>query len=179
MRPAATVGKLAGRDLWNVVIAHVPSRRVRHFWLRRMLAAWPADGWMGMHVFLLDPGRISVGPRAAVNRRCILDGRGGLTIANDVDIAPHVHIWTLEHDANDADHGTVPAPVRIDDHVWIASRATLLPGVTIGRGAVVAAGSVVAGDVPPRAIVAGVPAKVIATRDNPLSYRLRSGPRFR
>jgi maltose O-acetyltransferase len=96
-----------------------------------------------------------------------------------VDIGTHTHIWTLEHDPSDPLHGTKAGPVTIEDHVWISSRVTVLPGVTIGRGAVVAAGAVVTKDVPERAIVAGVPAKVIGQRDNPLTYRLSFNPRFR
>lgn len=174
----AALRKLLGRDMWNMVVAHVPSRHVRHAWLRWMLAEF-GGSFVGLHVHILDPQGIAIGPRVAVNRHCILDGRGGLTIGEDADIAPHVHIWTLQHKINDPDHGTAPAAVRIGDHVWIASRATILPGVTIGRGAVVAAGSVVAKDIPAHAVVAGVPAKVIGSRDNPLRYRLGPGPRFR
>lgn len=59
----------------------------------------------------------------------------------DVDIGTHTHIWTLEHDPIDSGHSTRTGSVTIEDHVWIASRVTILPGVTIGRGAVVAAGA--------------------------------------
>ena len=111
---------------------------------------------------------------------CIIDARGGkVTIGGDVDVGTESHIWTLEHDPNDNDHGTKGGAVTIEDHVWIASRVTILPGVTIGRGAVVACGSVVTKDVPEKSIVAGVPAKVIGTRENDLQYELNFSPRFR
>ena len=114
------------------------------------------------------------------NPDCHLDGRGGeLNIGEDVDIGPWTHIWTLQHDPNDPNHGTKEGAVTIGDHVWIASRATILPGVTIGRGAVVACGSVVTKNVPELAIVAGIPAKVIGERKNPLKYELNYYPRFR
>lgn len=128
----------------------------------------------------MSPWQIQVSDRAVINPDCHLDGRGGLLkIGEDVDIGPWTHIWTLQHDQNDPNHGTKGGPVTIEDHVWIASRVTILPGVTVGRGAVVACGAVVTKDVPEKAIVAGVPAKVIGIRDNSLHYKLNYYPRFR
>jgi maltose O-acetyltransferase len=145
-----------------------------------MVAQFGEGAFFCMNVSLKDPHQISIGPRSFVNPNCILDARGGvLFVGDDVDIGTCSHIWTLEHDPNDAEHGTKGGPVTIEDHVWIASRVTILPGVTIGRGAVIASGSVVTKDVPELAIVAGVPAKVIGQRDNPLTYQLNCGPRFR
>ncbi len=69
--------------------------------------------------------------------------------------------------------------MAVGDHAWIGSRATLIPGVTIGRGAVVAAGSVVVRDVAEREMVGGNPAQTIGWRDNPLTYELKFGGRFR
>lgn len=165
---------------WNVFVCHVPSRRVRRFWLRRMLGTFDAGAFVALDVTLMQPGNVHLGRRAVVNAHCILDGREcTIRVGDDTDIGTHTHVWTLEHDPNDPAHRTKAAPVTIGDHVWIASRVTILPGVTIGRGAVVAAGAVVTQDVPPLAIVGGVPAKVIGQRDNPLTYELRFNPRFR
>ena len=97
----------------------------------------------------------------------MIDTRGGaVTIGDYVDIAPEVNIWTLEHDPHSSDHKSRGAPVTIEDYAWIANRVIVLPGVHIGRGAVVAAGAVVVESVPPMAIVGGVPAKVIGSREN-------------
>jgi maltose O-acetyltransferase len=138
------------------------------------------DVFVAMHVTIMEPTGVHLGPRVAINAHCILDGRGHpITVGEDSDIGTHSHIWTLEHDCNDPDHGTRSAPVIIEDHVWIASRVTILPGVTIGRGAVVGAGSVVTRNVAPLDIVAGVPAKVIGRRENACTYRIRYNPRFR
>ena len=169
-----------GRDLWNVWVSRVPSRRVRRWWLRRILGEMAPGAFVCMHVHLMDPRGVLLGPRSIVNAHCILDGRDyPIRVAEDVDIGTHTHVWTLQHDVHDDEHGTIGGPVTIEDHAWIASRATILPGVTIGRGAVVAAGAVVTQDVPPRAIVGGVPAAVIGQRNNALTYRLSYRPRFR
>ena len=69
--------------------------------------------------------------------------RGGLQIGNNVDIAQDVQIWTAEHNVNSENHELISANVIIEDNVWIASRATVLPGVTIGKGAVIACSAVV------------------------------------
>lgn len=84
-----------------------------------------------------------------------------------------VWIWTMEHDPQDPYFRAQGAPVIIEDYAWISCRVTIMPGVTIGKGAVVAAGAVVTKDVPPYAIVAGVPAKIIGERTKDLRYTLR------
>lgn len=109
----------------------------------------------------------------------MLDGRAAeLIIGDNVDIAQETNIWTLEHDVNDDNHRVVPGRVVIEDHVWIASRVTILPNVHIGRGAVIASGAVVTKDVPPKAIVGGVPAKIIGIRENELTYVNNYKPLF-
>lgn len=132
-----------------------------------------------MRIDVRKPKNISVGNHSVIGRRVVLDGRGGeLIIGDNVDIAQDVNIWTLEHDVNDPHHSAKGDKVIIEDHVWIASRATILPGVKIGRGAVVASGALVCRDVPEKAIVGGVPAKVIGQRQNDLTYTLSHRPWF-
>lgn len=110
----------------------------------------------------------------------MLDGRGTLKIGDNVDIAQEVNIWTEDHDYNSPSFKSQVKPVFIEDYVWIATRATILPGVTIGKGAVVACGAVVTKDVPPLAIVAGVPAKIIGYRkEEALQYKLGDRAWFR
>lgn len=120
-----------------------------------------------------SPYRISIGSFTRINKKVLLDGRGAsLVIGNNVDIAQEVNIWTLQHDYNDPYYRAVGKSVIIEDYVWIASRATILPGVTIGRGAVVASCAVVTKDVPPLSVVAGVPARVIGKRNDCMKYQL-------
>ena len=99
-------------------------------------------------------------------------------IGKKTSIFRGVNIWTMEHDVHDDLHGLKCGEVTIEDHVWIASRVTILPGVTIGQGAVIACGSVVTKDIPPRVIAGGIPAKIIGQRNNQLKYELYYRPLF-
>ncbi len=93
-------------------------------------------------------------------------------IDKDVDIGPYTRIWTTGHNPDSASHEVYSGDVLISDHVWIASGVTILPGVHLGRGAVVGASSVVHKNIPPMEIWAGVPAGFKRKRDNSLEYKL-------
>jgi acetyltransferase-like isoleucine patch superfamily enzyme len=164
---------------FNDVITHIPVRWIRVLFFHTLVQRC-GEGIGLLRGIEVRKGRnISVGNRTVINKRVLLDGRGGaLVIGEDVDIAQDTNIWTLEHDVNSDSHAAVGGDVVIEDHVWIASRSTILPGIRIGRGAVVAACSVVTKDVPALAIVGGVPAKVIGHRTNALTYRLNYKPWF-
>jgi maltose O-acetyltransferase len=97
-------------------------------------------------------------------------------MGSDVSIGPEAAILTLGHDPRSPAFADRGGAVIIGDHVWIGFRAIVLPGITIGEGAVVGAGSVVCRDVPPFAIAAGNPAKVIGERLTHLSYALSYRP---
>lgn len=95
-----------------------------------------------------------------------------LKIGNNVSIAGEVRIYTMEHDIDDPDFKEIGAPVSIDDYVVIGTRVTILPGVHIGKGAVLASGAVVTKDVPEYTVVGGVPAMFIKKRNPNLRYKL-------
>ena len=125
------------------------------------------------NVEIRSPWRVQIGNNTSINKNTLLDGRGtGLVIGNNVDIAQECNIWTLQHDYNSPDYLTEAGTTIIEDYVWIASRSTILPGVRIGYGAVIATCSVVTKDVPPLSIVAGCPAKVIGKREDNMRYTL-------
>lgn len=114
-------------------------------------------------------GKILIGDHSTVNFHSVLYGQGGLTIGNGVRIGPHVVIIPSNHVFEDPDvliyqQGSKSKGIEINDDVWIGAGVKILDGVTIGQGAVVAAGAVVNTDVPPYAVVGGVPAKVIKYR---------------
>ena len=108
---------------------------------------------------------IHVKEGTTIGPRVLLDGRKGLFIGRNVVIAYDSIIWTLNHDYNDPSFKTKGAPVYIHDYAWICSRSIILPGVTIGEGAVVASNAIVTKDVQPYTIVAGIPAKIVGTRE--------------
>jgi 3-hydroxyethyl bacteriochlorophyllide a dehydrogenase len=171
--------KLFVRDGYNVAIAGVPSRRVRRLWLDRLLGSIAPSATICLRARFLGPENITIGDRTSIGTGSLLDGRGGLRIEHDVDIAPQVNIWTLEHDPHSLQHDTRPGSVVVGHHAWLAARATILPNVTIGAGAIVGASSVVTRNVEELEIVGGSPARHIGWRKNDLSYELSFGGRFR
>ena len=107
-------------------------------------------------------GDVHIGPRAVV-QSSLLDGRGGLEIGADAFV-DHATILTAMHDLDDPHFKTVRRPVVIEPFAILFRGATVLPGRTVGRGAIVAVGSVVSNDVAPMTVVAGNPARVIRDR---------------
>ena len=116
-----------------------------------------------------DGGSLSIGDHTFIGRGTEIEVSDRVAIGRNVLIAPNVYI-------TDHNHGTgrgapmnaqpcVAAPVKIGEDVWIGTQCVILPGVTIGDGAVVASGAVVTRDVPPMAIVGGVPARVLKFRE--------------
>ena len=128
---------------------------------------------INMGVRLYDPNNIVIGEDCVVGEGVVLDGRDKLIIGDHVDIASEVMIYNSQHDINSDKFEAVSSPVAVGDYVFIGPRAILLPGVTVGEGAVIAAGAVVTKDVEPYTIVGGVPAKPIGERNiKNLKYRL-------
>lgn len=115
-------------------------------------------------------GRLIVGARTIFGHHCTLAIHQSLEIGDDCLIAEMVSIRDHDHahsrrDMPVREQGVLVAPVQIGDNVWIGAKATVLKGITIGSGAVVGAGAVVTRNVPPGAVVGGVPAKPLRTRE--------------
>lgn len=111
----------------------------------------------------IDYGKpVTIGERCFIQQCCTFFGRGGIEIGNDVFIGPKVNLITINHDVYPENRSaTYGRRIVIEDKVWIGINSTILPGVRIGYGAIVGAGSVVTKDVEPMTIVAGNPARVI------------------
>jgi acetyltransferase-like isoleucine patch superfamily enzyme len=111
-----------------------------------------------------DGGRnLRFGRNVFVNHGCTAMDLGGIDIGDDVMVGPNVQLISSGHPLDPATRRSqiTTGPIRIGRGAWIAAGATILQGVTVGDDAVVAAGAVVTKDVPPRTLVAGVPARVI------------------
>ena len=113
--------------------------------------------------FYTDCGKnINLGKNVFINSCCHFQDQGGITIGNNVLIGHNVVIATLNHNQNpELRASIIPKPVKIGNKVWIGSNATILPGVSISDGAIIAAGAVVTKDVKKNSIVGGNPAKLI------------------
>lgn len=156
----------------NHIISHIPSYTLRRAWYRHVL------GWriepdvfilMGQYVQMAgarsNGRKVSIGRGTVINHSCLLYATGGLTIGEHVSISAGTWLVTGSHDIDDPMFAVSYKPIVIGDYAWIGMRATILAGVTIGEGAIVMAGAMVTRDVPPYAIVGGVPAKIIKQRD--------------
>ncbi|MFZ4456098.1 MAG: acyltransferase [Bacteroidales bacterium] len=154
----------------NVFISKFPSHRFRLFILRMKGATLDKSIAIQRGCQFWNPAKLDIGSGSVVGFNVNLDSRKGLVIGKNVTIASDVMIWTLHHDYNDPQFSTIGNKVSIGDYAWVCSRAIILPGVSIGEGAVVAAGAVVSRDVAPYTVVGGVPAKKIAERNKSLNY---------
>lgn len=160
-------------ELVSEVVFWVPIHPLRKVWARLTFKHIGTKVRLLRNLDARKPRNIEIGNDVVVNKKVLLDGRGGtLKIGNHVDIAQETIIWTLGHDVNGLKHDSLGRSTTIGDYAWIGARSTIMSGVTIGKGAVVGTCSVVTKDVPENAIVAGIPAKIIGYRNNPLVYEL-------
>ena len=127
--------------------------------------------WCGARINHL--GRIRIGRNSIVGPDTVLLSQGGIRIGANVNISGFSYIISQEHNTRSPGLETSLAEVVIEDYAWLATNVTVLPGVRIGRGAVVAAGAVVARSVEPCTIVGGNPARKIGTRCDELAYHTR------
>jgi len=164
--------------LANHIVMNWTPYALRHWYLETFCdLSIGAESSVCMGCFVTGTN-ISIGAHTVINRGCYLDGRAQLIIGNNVNISHQTLIQTLTHDPDSPSFNTVARPVTICDHVWIGARALICPGVTIGEGAVVAAGAVVTRDVSPYTIVGGNPARLLRERSRDLRYVTRFFPLF-
>lgn len=118
--------------------------------------------------FTINFGKFTrVGKHVFINHGCSFLDLGGITIEDHVLIGPQVKLVTENHPLNPEDRrGMLAKPILIKENAWIGAGATLLPGVTIGKNSVVAAGALVTKDVPPDTVVGGIPAKILKSIDS-------------
>lgn len=183
--PLPTEGRYSQREhefrmfLWRLrdfvlrFVGKVPGNSARLFFYRHAFGMKIGKGVrIEGDCIIWGPRRITIGTGTVINSGVVLDGRFPLTIGDHVSVSIQSVILTLEHDLSDPNFRAVGAPVSLGDRAFIGTRAVILPGVSIGENAAVAAGAVVTKDVPAAAIVGGVPARPIGARPHQLNYKL-------
>lgn len=163
-----------GLYIWAVHWLHLlldllPAPLRRWAWLP-FLGRCGAGVMIDHRVYFKYPRLVQLGDDVSINRGVeFYPGfmqRATITIGDRVRLAPNVRLHAAGHDPDHPELADTAQPIRIDDDAWVGAAAIILPGVTVGRGAVVAAGAVVSEDVAPGAIVAGVPARTLRHRSN-------------
>jgi acetyltransferase-like isoleucine patch superfamily enzyme len=158
--------------VWNTVTAvfEFLPWPVRWLWFKMCLRGLGSKSYIDYQTHFRYPSKISIGDDVWINRGCrffashqIKDAV--ITVGNHVRFGPEVCIFSAGHDPRFRHLPDMAASVVVDDYCWIGGRSILLPGIHIGEGAVVAAGSVVTRDVPSWSIVGGVPARFIKSRE--------------
>lgn len=150
----------------NFVSCTIPLHSIRKLFYRLAGVKIGKNSYIHMGARFYLPSGVQIGEGSIIGDHVFLDGRAPLKIGDNVDIASEVLIYNSEHDVQSEGFDPIEEPVEIGDYVFIGARAVILPGVKIGKGAVVAAGAVVTKDVSPFKIVGGVPAKEIGERKN-------------
>ncbi len=154
-------------------VGNIPFHHIRRLFYR--LAGMKIGRGTSIHMFanFFNPKNIEIGDDTVVGMKAFLDGRAKLSIGSHTALASEVMIYNSEHDIDANDFHAIEQEVIIGDYVFIGPRATIMPGVHIGDGAIVAAGAVVTKDVPQMSVVGGVPAKEIRKRLIPvLNYKV-------
>lgn len=162
----------------SLCVSRIPIYSIRHIYLRKILGVQLGKGVSVLMGVRIVGSNIEIGDRTVINSNVSLDGRYSIRIGSDCSISNEVCILSLSHGTDDPDFTAVGKGVVLGSRVWVGTRAMILPGVELGDGCVVGAGSVVTRSFPAYSVVAGVPAKLIKQRNPQLRYQLRYFPLF-
>ena len=153
--------------LW--IIVDILPHFIRNLIFRLIFKAYGKETMLDYRSFVRYPWRVSLGSRVAINRGCELypsmqTDQGLITLEDNVVLGPGVIIFSSGHDYTALHLPDISAPVKVGKYAWIGGKSIILPGVTIGEGAIIGAGSVVTKDIPAYTVAVGNPAKVIKNR---------------
>jgi len=147
-------------------VSHIPFHSIRKLCYKFAGVKIGNGSTIHMWCSFFDPRNITIGQDTIIGDHAFLDGRDKITIGNHVDIASNVMIYNSQHDIDGVDFKAITRPVIIKDYAFVGPRSIILPGVTVGKGAVIAAGAVVTKNVSDFAVVGGIPATFIRERKN-------------
>lgn len=162
----------------NMIWNKLPSRHLRKLAYIVLGAKLGKGTFPCRRVEVLLPLGLNLSSRVTVGWFAELDARGGISVDHDTNISSHVKMITGSHDINDPDFTADFKPIKVGHHCWLGTGDTILQGVTIGDGAVVAAGAVVTKNIPSYEVWGGVPAKFIKKRQKNLNYKNGIPPLF-
>ncbi|MCI8855592.1 MAG: acyltransferase [Clostridiaceae bacterium] len=153
----------------NLCVGDLFPQFIRTIVFRHILKNFGKGSVIDYKTYIRYPSRVSIGSHTTINRGCHMFAsfhckEVEIFIGNHVAIAPDVYLLAAGHDYTQLTLPDTAGSITVGDYVWIGARSTILQGVTIGEGAVIAAGSVVTRDIPPYTVAAGVPARVIRRR---------------
>ena len=167
--------------IFNHILTYFPNHLLRIFYLRRVLGvSIGKECFIHMGCFFAGNNTI-IGNNTVIGRNCYLGsgGKGGrLIIKNNVSLTAQTYIFCATHLTKSPIFECVNREVTIEDYAWVGARAMILPGVRIGKGAVLGAASTATKDVPDYAVYAGSPAKEVGQREKELVYTLKYFPCF-
>lgn len=156
------------------ITSYIPSHRIRNFLYRHIfMVSLGKKVVMYYGAEIRAPWNLYIDDGAIIGDKAILDARRGIYIGKNVNLSTGVWIWTLQHKVNSPSFETEGAPVYVEDSAWISCRATVLPGVTIARGGVIAANGVCAKNTDEFGVYGGVPCKKIGERNQNLTYEFQ------
>lgn len=155
----------------NHFVSNIPSHTFRLWYYRNIMKFKIGKGSTVFMNCKFDCSEgLTIGENSVINANCRLDSRGGLEIGNNVSVSEDVIFLTADHNEDLIGTSGREKKIVIKDYVWIGTRAMVLPGVAVEKGAVVAAGAVVTRNVDYLNVVAGIPAKKINVRPEKFNY---------
>ena len=161
--------------LYNGIITFLPNHFLRTLYLKYIMRIKVGKSSF-IHMGARFEGNITIGNNSVIGRKCVLMGE--ITIKNNVSITAESYLFSTSHVLNSSTFSSFSKPIVIEDYVWLGVRSVVLPGVHIGKGAVLGAASTATRDIPCFSVYAGSPAKEISKRTEMLDYTLYYSPYF-
>jgi len=170
LRPQTSARNRAARLVWSIVrvVLFRPSPRICHAWRRLLLRLFGAQIGRNCHIYpgceIWAPWNLICGDVVAIADGAIIYSADIVRIGSHATISRDAFVCGAGHDIHSVRFPTVSAPISIGAYCWVCARAAILPGVTLGEGAVLALGAVAAKDLEPWGIYVGSPARRVGTR---------------